>query len=154
MKIIRFFLLLLIIHLSCISYSQKLLNTAGSTIINNDYNFEYSVGEIAISTLASAGNIITQGLLQPNIKLINPECAIINGTLLRFENPTRDKVRIVGQFDWITSYQVYATDGKLLRNNPFYNNYIDLSNLPAALYFIRLFPGCDGNFTVLKVIKQ
>jgi hypothetical protein len=154
MKIIRLVLLLLPILISTNSFSQVLLNTAGNTIKNSDYNFEYAIGEISISTLSSSDNTITQGLLQPNIKLLNPQCEIIRGTLLRFENPTRDRVRIAGQFDWITSYQVYATDGKLLRNSPFYNNYIDLSNLPAALYFIRLFPGCEGNFTVLKIIKQ
>ena len=154
MNKIRLVLPLLTIQLTFLSHAQKLVNTTGNTIKNGSFSFEYSIGEIGINTLDASANHITQGLLQPNIKVLNPQCQIINGTLLRFENPTRDKIRIVGQFDWITRYQLYATDGKLLRDRPFYNNYIDLGGLPAALYFIRLYPGCDGNFIVLKAIKQ
>jgi hypothetical protein len=154
MNKIRLVLLLLTIHLTILSPAQKLVNTTGNTIKDNFFSFEYSIGEISITTLDASANHITQGLLQPNIKLLNPQCEIINGALLSFENPTRDRVRIVGQFDWVTRYQVYATDGKLLRDSPFYNNYIDLGRLPAALYFIRLYPGCDGKFPLLKVIKQ
>ncbi len=48
-----------------ITFSQSLINSTGNTIQNNNYSFEYSLGEIGITTLVSNENYITQGLLQP-----------------------------------------------------------------------------------------
>lgn len=134
--------------------SQTVVNAGGSTIANASTVLEYSIGEIAITTLTGTNNQATQGLLQPKLKVIDPSCEIINSELLSFENPTRDKVRLVGRYDWISDYQIYAADGKLIAYSRFANNYIELSRLPAAVYFIRLFPGCNGNYKVIKVVKQ
>jgi hypothetical protein len=134
--------------------SQTVVNATGNTIKDNLYYFEYSVGEISITTLTDNTNAVTQGLLQPNIKLVPPPCNSIDDKVIDFENPTKNLIRIVGQYDWITHYQVYAADGKLVAAGPFYNNVIDLTKYPAALYFIRLFPGCNGKFKVLKILKE
>ena len=133
---------------------QQGVNSSGNTIRDNSFFLEYSVWEISINTISNSSNTITQGRWQPTLKIHNPTCQIINEAIIRFENPTSDIVRIVGNYDWITQYHVYAADGRLVKNASFYNNYIDLSNLASGIYFIRLFPGCDGNFKVLKVIKQ
>ena len=134
--------------------AQSVINSTGASLHDASYQFEYSIGEISITTLSATSNFVTQGLLQPQVKYLNPQCEIINAPLQTFPNPTRDKFRMVGQFDWITGYHIYAADGKLVRVTSFYNNYIDLSNLPAATYFIKLYPACDNKFRVLKVVKQ
>ena len=136
------------------SSAQSVVNSTGATLKNDAYQFEYSIGEISITTLTASSNFITQGLLQPQVKYLNPQCEIINAPMQTFPNPTRDKFRMVGQFDWISGYHIYAADGKLVRVASFFNNYIDLSNLPAATYFIKLYPACDNKFKVLKVVKQ
>lgn len=136
--------------------AQKLINTIGATISDNLYSVEYSVGEISITTLAASANasFITQGLLQPNIKMINPACEIVNDTVSCFPNPTENILSVVSRVDWITSYRIYAADGKLVRVAPFINNQINMYNLPGGAYFIKLYPGCDDKFRILKVIKQ
>ena len=136
------------------SFAQSVINSTGAFLKDGSYQIEYSIGEISITTLSAASNFITQGLLQPQVKYLNPQCEIINAPIQTFPNPTRDKFRMVGQFDWITGYHIYAADGKLVRIASFYNNYINLSNLPAATYFIKLYPACDNKFKVLKVVKQ
>jgi hypothetical protein len=142
------------LFLSFSSPAQNLIGVSGNTIGNSSFVVEYAVGEVAITTLVDIKNNVTQGLLQPNLKISNPSCEIINHELLSFENPTRDKIRLVGRYDWITDYQIFSTDGKLIRQAKFSNNYIDVSYLPSALYFIKLFPGCNENYRVLKVVKQ
>lgn len=151
---VTYYVSIVFLFLSLSSSAQSLIGVSGSTIENSSLVVEYAVGEVAITTLADAKYNLTQGLLQPNLKISNPSCEIINYELLSFENPTRDKIRLVGRFDWITDYQIFATDGKLIRQAKFSNNYIDVSNLPSALYFIRLFPGCNENYRVLKIVKQ
>jgi hypothetical protein len=135
---------------------QQLINTTGNTISNNIITIEYSVGEISITTLTSTGNTnyITQGLLQPTVKLIDPACEIVNDTLNYFPNPTQNILSVIARFDWITGYHIYAADGKLVRVAPFISNQINMYNLPGGAYFIKLFPGCNNKYRILKVIKQ
>jgi hypothetical protein len=148
-----FFVLLFVLSQTT-TYSQTLVNSTGNTLSNNTHVIEYAIGEVGITTIPGTANIITQGLLQPNVKFVPPVCDAFNDLVVTFENPTRNYVRIVGRHDWITHYQVYAMDGKLVQHGAFANNYIDLSRLPAAIYFIRLFPGCNDDFKILKVLKQ
>lgn len=140
----------------CVSVcsSQTVINTTGQTIQSPGYIIEYSIGEIAITTYAGANNVLTQGVLQPNIKVINPDCALINAPFQYFPNPSYDKLRLVGQYNWINAYQVFAADGKLVRNQKFYNNEIDLSNLSSGIYFVRMLPGCDNNYKTIKIFKS
>jgi len=133
---------------------QTVVNSTGNTLKDNSYYFEYSVGEISITTLTGSTNNVTQGLLQPNIKKVPPPCDFLDEKVLSFENPTRNLVRLVGRYDWITNYKVYAADGKLVKEGRFYNNVIDLTKFPAAIYFIKLYPGCNDDYKVLKVVKQ
>ncbi len=133
---------------------QGLVNSTGYTIKDNSYYFEYSIGEISINTLLGGSNNATQGLLQPNIKRVPPPCDFLDEKVLSFENPTRNLVRIVGRYDWVTDYKVYTIDGKLVKEGRFTNNVIDLTRFPAAMYIIQLYPGCNNNYRVLKVIKR
>lgn len=154
MKFIRVSVLLLCCIAGNKLFSQTLVNTTGSTIRSNDHIIEYSIGEIGIATFTGNGNIVTQGLLQPSVKIIDPACEIINDTVQYFPTPTQNILSVVTRLDWITAYHIYAADGKLVRNAFFINNQIDMSNLPGGVYFIRLLPGCNNNYRVLKVMKQ
>ena len=155
-KIKTIFVIICGIFLYCSASAQKLINTTGATISDSRYSIEYSVGEISITTLTANANAsyITQGLLQPNIKIINPACVIVNDTVSCFPNPTQNILSVVTRVDWITSYRIYAADGKLVRIANFVNHQINMNYLPGGAYFIKLYPGCDDKYRVLKVIKQ
>jgi hypothetical protein len=133
--------------------AQSLVNCTGQSISAGGYYFEYSIGEIAIQTIVGSDNHLTQGLLQPNLKVPDPSCGIINQYFQYFPNPTSDKLRLVGRNDWIESYQIFASDGKLVRHEKFYNNEINLISLAGGVYIVRLLPGCNGNYKTLKIIK-
>lgn len=149
---ISFVIFLLSVFLT--TNGQAVVNAAGNTLKDNSYYFEYAIGEISITTLSGNANNVTQGLLQPNIKRVPPPCDFFEEKLLSFENPTRNLVRIVGKYDWVTDYHVYAADGRLVKQGKFTNNVIDLTKFPAAMYFIKLYPGCNDKYKILKVIKR
>ncbi len=136
------------------SFCQRIVNSTGSTIHDNSIYIEYSIGEFAITTLTANGSYTTQGLLQPIAKLDNPDCMVINDTISYFPNPTEDILRIVSRQNWISAYRIYASDGRLVRAAPFFNNQINLHSLPGGVYFIKLYPGCNDKFRTLKVVKQ
>lgn len=148
------FLILLFVGWGTVVRGQSVVNVTGQTLTSTNYQFEYSIGEISITTLSATNNQVTQGLLQPSVKVVDPSCDIINNTFQYFPNPTSNYIRLVGRHDWITGYQIYAADGKLVSNTRFTNNYIDLSKLASGMYIIRLLPGCGGEYKTLKIIKQ
>ena len=143
-----------IFSLSGLLSAQTVVNSSGQTLKSADYIFEYSIGEPAITTISASGNYATQGLLQPSLKIINPDCVIINDTVQYFPTPVRSVMSVVSRGDWIQGYHIYAADGKLVKVSNFVNNQIDFSMYPAGVYFIKLFPGCNDKFHVLKVLKQ
>lgn len=134
--------------------SQQVVNICGNAIEANGYTFEYSIGEISTSTLTGPANFITQGLLQPHIKMTSTPCEMINETIAYLPNPVQDNLRIVPGPDWIKAYEIFAPDGKLVRSATFINNKINMQALPGGVYFIKLLPGCAEKFKILKVIKQ
>jgi hypothetical protein len=154
-----FSLLSILLTVSVISFGQSVVNTTGATVSSGAYVFEYSIGEIAITTLtpgnATDNYAVTQGVLQPEYKVLAKVCDVISAPLITYPNPATSKFRFLGQYDWITNYSVYAADGKLVRlAAPVVNGSIDISTLPDAAYFIKLIPGCGDHFKILKVIKQ
>lgn len=155
MKIYKkgFYLICLICSMG-VARGQSVVNSTGATLVTTGYQIEYSIGEISITTISGGNYQVTQGVLQPSVKVADAACDIINNTFQYFPNPTTDYIRLVGRHDWITSYQIYAADGKLVSNTRFFNNYIDLRKLASGMYIIRLLPGCGGEFKTLKIIKQ
>lgn len=156
MKFSRLNIAVSLLFLSCRVNSQSLVNSSGSTITTPDYIVEYSVGEIGITTLQDANSTyyVTQGLLQPILKINNPDCPIINDSLTYFPTPTRNFLSVVPKYNWITSYRIYAADGKLVRVASFISNQINLIDLAAGVYFIKFLPGCNDKYRTIKVIKQ
>jgi hypothetical protein len=133
--------------------SQQVINASGATISSNTHIVEYSIGELAIVTISEANNHATQGVLQPYVKVINPSCTIINQAFQFFPSPTFDRLQLVGQYNWIDAYQVFAADGKLVHSQKFYNNEINLTNLATGIYFIRMLPGCNNQYKTIKILK-
>src|SRR5437868_4063825 len=74
-KISNSFWFLLTCHLA---NAQSLINSTGSTVSDNIISIEYSIGEIATSTLSTANNNITQGLLQPIVQIGIDPCKVLD----------------------------------------------------------------------------
>src|SRR2546423_5689430 len=78
-------------------FGQSLINSTGATLTNSNFIFEYSIGEISTETLSPTPNFkmdyITQGIMQPSVKVTNATCEVINDSLQFFPNPVQDKIR-------------------------------------------------------------
>jgi len=79
--------ILSLLFLNKSSQSQTLVGSTGNTITDNSVFFEYAIGEIAITTLNSSSNAITQGLLQPMFSI--EDCKIAEYVATAF-TPNKD----------------------------------------------------------------
>jgi hypothetical protein len=159
MKLNRLLLPATILLLSISSYSQSLIGVGGISISNSEISFDCSVGEISFQSMENITTgekwIFGTGVIQPAIKMSEPDAAVINDVLEYFPNPTRDILFLNPKYDWITGYRIYKASGSLVESNTtLYNNQINMASLAPGVYFIKLLPGYNSKYRTLKVIKQ
>jgi gliding motility-associated-like protein len=99
-------------------FSQQVVNTTGNTIGNSSISIEYSVREIATITLSSNDNYITQGVLQPIIKIDADPCKILQFIPNAF-TPNGDGINDcfgVSQWPFTSSFElsIYTRWGQLV----------------------------------------
>ena len=144
--------------LSFSSKSQSLIGVAGLTVSNSEYSFDFSIGEISFREMADVTTgekwIFGTGVIQPTVKVTEPNAEMINDALLYYPNPTRDILFLNPKYDWITGYRLYNANGSLAQSNTVYNNQINMASLAPGAYFLQLLPGSNSKYRTLKVIKQ
>ncbi len=147
-------LTILMIFSGSVSYAQylKVVNGFGSSITMQTNTFDFSVGEIAVSTIVGDGYVITQGFLQP-IDLKIP-CGDV--ALKAFPNPVLVDMTIFAEgcdVD-VTSVKTYDLFGKLVHEGKTLNNKINFSSIGVGVYLIRAFNQHNQVVGVVKIIKS
>ncbi|PWA06956.1 hypothetical protein DB895_02965 [Flavobacterium psychrotolerans] len=69
-----------------------------------------------------------------------------------YPNPFTEMISISGVKNGITSYEIFAVEGKLIQVGIIINSIIEFRNLPDGLYLLKLFS--DGKVETKKIIKQ
>lgn len=95
----------MLLFISNNAFSQSLINSTGSTLSDGKYTIEYAIGEIAVNTLSDNQNNLTQGLLQPIIRI--KDCNLLTFIPTAF-TPNNDNLNDcfgVKQWPLTTSYQ-------------------------------------------------
>lgn len=134
-------------------------NTGGTGLIG-DLTFQYTVGDIAVSTLSKNAFIFTQGFQQPEeLPPIDPGVKPIINMIL-YPNPAATNVRI--QFDMLSNngvmLMIINSAGQLIYKD--YRTYAEgritipfpVNHLPAGIYTVRLQAG--GYLFQEKLIVQ
>jgi len=104
--------------ISTLACAQQVMNATGNTLHDTNISIEYSVGEIAITTLAATDNYITQGLLQPIVKISVAPCKISDLVPTAF-TPNHDGLNDcygVSQWPYTSSFEmsIYNRWGQLI----------------------------------------
>jgi hypothetical protein len=138
--------------LFCLSQtmSPRVTNTAGFDLSMNNLEVTVSIGEPAITTLASSTNYITQGFLQPEI-LPCPDIRISY-----YPNPAKDDITIevLGCDIQIQSIQIIDIWGRVVTTTKLTkDNKLNLTGLSQGVYVIRvaLNNSAVNNFNIVKL---
>jgi len=134
----------------------KVINSSSSVLKNGNIVVEYSVGEMAITTLIGSVGHVTQGFLQPIKSKLITEVAqeIVRQNLSVFPNPTTGQLFIVTAAEPIQQVCVYGMDGKMALSIPLPQGTIDLSGLGKGVYYLELRGSDNTKFANTKIIKQ
>jgi hypothetical protein len=134
--------------------SNQVINSTGGAGRVGNFVFTYAVGEPITTTIGDTKNVVTQGFLQPEIR-VTGKFFIALGTDCEFSvfpNPTAD--RIFSNRDIRDrTFDIYNDIGQLMGHfKTDGGNAIDVSDFAVGVYFIRL--NCDANnHKILKFVK-
>jgi hypothetical protein len=146
-----------------VSYAQTLsptvIGSAGDTYYGGNVSLSWTVGEVAISTVSSAGNYLTQGFHQPEngitIGIASPDKLV---SINAFPNPISENLTLEIKTDKPESFLVEVTDvlGKLVKSTSLYvgdgqaQHSISMSTFAPGAYLVKV-TSSNGKFT--KAIK-
>jgi hypothetical protein len=135
------------------SNAQTTLN-AGAININNNYgSITASIGEIFYVNNGQEFSI-EEGIQNSILPVRDPNFSIIKIDI--YPNPTNGSLYFKTDhfYNANLTYSIFNTSGHLVLNGVIFNNYVEnsLSNLPAAIYYIKIQSNQDVIMTK-KVIK-
>jgi hypothetical protein len=137
--------------------NQVVNSTGGFGQINGTYSMTYAVGEPITTTLSTTTTNLTQGFLQPEIRIrtgIFIQTSGDNCAFSIFPNPTVNQIFTDNLKD--RTFEILTLQGQIMGSYQPQNGSIDVSNLPQGTYLIRSLCGDakEGNYNTLKFIKQ
>lgn len=139
--------------MSAQTQAPTVLNASGGHIQNNLYSLEWSLGELAVSTLSSTGNLLTQGFLQPQSTIVATEDLFDESRLAVFPNPVSDCLNFQTDIPDIKTVQVHDILGRLVLQSSF-QPLLDVQQLERGMYVISLFDKQNQFLHAFKISKN
>jgi hypothetical protein len=156
----RYILFLLTISFTLSSGAQimpQVIASAGGYNVSGDMSVSWTVGETITTTFKSGDLILTQGFHQQLILATVEENIDVTVSIKVFPNPAGEvlKIQFETPVDGEIVLSVFDSQGKLfirdVVESSMVEKQIDLQDIPAGTYFLRLIQGKFIN--VYKVVK-
>lgn len=152
----KFFLLLAALLFLRTIEAQNLaptvVNASGGVIQNSAYSLEWSLGEVAVSTLSSPANLLTQGFLQPQASLVGTAELFDESRFQAFPNPISGLLNFRTDIPGIQTVQVHDVLGRLVFQSDF-QPLLDLHHLESGTFVISLFDKQNQFLYAFKISK-
>jgi Secretion system C-terminal sorting domain len=138
--------------------SNQVVNSAGGFgQIGSTYSVTYAIGEPITTTLSTSATTVTQGFLQPEIRIrtgIFIQKTDDNCAFSIFPNPSVERIFTNDLTN--RTFEILTLQGQIMGSYQPQNGSIDVSKLPQGTYLIRSLCGDakEGNYNTLKFIKQ
>jgi len=142
------------------SSSPNIVATAGETFRGSSIQINWTLGELAITTIQNSSHYLTQGFHQSNymvtsVKKFPQEL----GEIKVFPNPTTDKISMKLHFDHIRDVKIQLIDlnGSIIwlknKNGSKVEEEKDLTNLPNGSYFLNFYISGNQYTSTFKIQK-
>jgi hypothetical protein len=132
------------------SIAPQLVSFCGNTITGGGYSLDYSLGEIATTTISVTTNKLTQGFQQPDYYYSTGIKELETGTISIYPNPTSDFINVIENKCQLKNIIFYDLTGKVvLKSN---SNKVDISILSSGIYLAVV--TTNEAIQRIKIIKQ
>lgn len=138
-------------------YSQTVqpfvVNVSGGYVQNDKIILDWSLGELAVTTMSTTNNLLSQGFLQP---ITDPTTGISNdfpkGDIIVYPNPFSSHLYFKTSIPDIANISVFDILGREVLTIEFAYK-VDLHQLGYGLYFIALFDKKQQQVRIFKINK-
>ena len=146
------FAMLFIRTINAQNLSPTVVNSSGGVISNSTHSLEWSLGELAVSTLANQNTLLTQGFLQPGTTTVETEDLFDESRLLIFPNPVSEWLNLQTDVQDIETVAVHDILGRLVLQTKFQPS-IDLYLIERGTYMISLLGSQQQLLHSFKITK-
>jgi hypothetical protein len=152
------FIIILLICALHVQGQQQVVSSAGNFYSNTSGSISWTLGEIAIETLTTANNILTQGFQQSRLTVTGiDDLPVLDFEIVVFPNPASDHliIRTDKEQHKNLHYQLYDLSGKIILQNKILETEtkIPVNHLKPAVYLLRIIEG-NRQMRAFKVVKQ
>ena len=143
------------------SLEQSVVSIGGAYLSNGDYSLAYTLGEVMITTYYTEEQILTQGFHQGfNVKMDPPVIPTSNFYGKVYPNPVFNtlNIELVTEEDVEYKLALHDMSGRLLpvhseqfKGKGHSKFTMDLSNLSAGIYFVRVSTKENPNVQTFKI---
>jgi hypothetical protein len=162
----QFFITIGLVGISSLGFSQSLSPTviasAGNVISNGTVSLSWTLGELAVSTINSGANILTQGFHQPETSIpIGIKNIGITTSVSAFPNPVANELTLEINSGTTETFDVIIIDalGRQIAKNQFNATYgqtrhtMNISDFAPGTYLMKV-NSTNGKFAkTLKITK-
>lgn len=139
----KLLLLLGVVGLSNIyaqSLTPQVIASSGTSFSNASSRLEFTIGEVATSSLTAGGNTLTQGFHQPEIRFTSIENYGNDFVFTLYPNPTEQFVTVESTKEDNMQLHVFDLNGKAIMVSSVFQQKItvDLQTLAAGSYVLRI----------------
>jgi len=146
--------------LFCISYTltataQQAVSVQGGTYSTAAGQLDFSLGEVAISTISTTNYSLTQGVLQPALTTLNVD-EFERLSIKIYPNPSTDFINIkLLNFDSL-AYTLYDIQGRRLKQATITNRFaaVNLQDLAHGVYLLKVENSQNDKQKTYRIIKN
>ena len=152
------FIIILLLCALHVQGQQQVVSSAGNFHANTSGSVSWTLGELAVETLTTAGNILTQGFQQSRLTVTGiGDIPLLDFEILVFPNPASDHLIISTDKEQHENlyYQLYDLSGKIVLQDRIRETEttIPVNHLKSAVYLLRIIEG-NRQVRSFKVVKQ
>lgn len=153
MKQVQLFLLIVALSIT-FARAQSVVNSAGGSLSNAQFEVSYAVGEVAITPYTNAANLLTQGVLQPYLETIGIDDPWDGYTLTAYPNPTTGELTINSSYPSFDALEVVNALGQSVLKLPFTYQSVSLAQLAVGTYHVRVWDTQNQLFKTINILKK
>lgn len=123
-------------YVSSQSLTPQVIASSGNSFSSGSARIEFTVGEVATTTLTAGGNTLTQGFHQPEISYASLDDYNDAYQFTLYPNPTEQFITVQSSTDDAKQIRLYDAVGKVIMMTPIFSDKIvvDLQTLAAGSY--------------------